>query len=821
MSEGERGSDQATSNAPTGSGDPADLHQLLAAAEPRARAAAFFGVVPAGSVRRRPSDALHLVVAVAVVGASYAITDGFAPRADRLYRWLAGLPDLIGTAAAVMFVLSTVGAVVVVIGALLLTRNLRLAFTLTVLGGVTGVLAWVLAGAVHVDEVRAAAGAEGGHLFAETAIGLAIAVAVLLAVAPYLVRPVRRFVRLVTGVAVGAGILAAIGALGSIIGALGLGWAMSALASLVVGTPKATPTRGSVRRALEDLGVTLVDLELAGAQTWGETRFVGAAPDGAEASVVVIGRDATDARYFSKLWRKALYRDPGPSVSASRSSQLEHRAFLLLLAARTGVPVSDVVIAAVAGPEELAVLVLLEPDGEPFALLGHELDDADLDDAWLQLGRLHDARIAHGMIGPENLIRTADGSTAFLDFSRGSAGASADRRTRDRVDLLVTTAGLVGDERALGAAGRAVGDAGVAELLPLLESAALSPPARKGLHDRKRQLTDLREAGAAWSGVEVPELTQLRRVSGTSVAMAVATFVGFYLIVAQFSGVDLWATLQTADVAWVLVAFAISFSPNFFGTISVQGTVSQPLPFGPLLAEQFANNFTGLIGGTVANTALVIRFFQKQGLKVAIAASSGVMNGLANGIVEMTLVLFAVIFTDVDFSSSETGGGTSDLETYLLIGVVVVGVLVGLLVLVPKLRAAFQRIVGPQLAAAKANLADILTDPRQAVRIFGGNLCSQVAYALVIDAALHAYGASLPLATIIVINSVASLLGGAAPVPGGLGVIEAGLIAGMTAAGVEESVAVAATFTARLCTAYLPPIWGWFALGWLRRNDYV
>jgi hypothetical protein len=33
--------------------------------------------------------------------------------------------------------------------------------------------------------------------------------------------------------------------------------------------------------------------------------------------------------------------------------------------------------------------------------------------------------------------------------------------------------------------------------------------------------------------------------------------------------------------------------------------------------------------------------------------------------------------------------------------------------------------------------------------------------------------------------------------------------------------AVAATFTAPLCTSYLPPIWGWFALSWLRKKDYV
>lgn len=799
-----------------------DPHRILSAEAHRARAASFFGVVPAGSVRRRPSDALHLVVGAVVVAACYVLTDGFAPRPDRVFRWLNDLPGWIDAVGTALFVASTVGAVVVVVGSLLLSRNVRLALTLVVLAGATGVLAWVIAGAIHLDEVRRASGGDLHPPFSESPVWLAVAVAVLLAVAPYLVRPARRSAWLVAGAAVVGAVLGAIGPLPSIIGAVALGWAMSAVTSLVIGTPKATPTRGSVLRALEDLGVALVDLELADAQTWGETRFVASAPDGAPASVIVIGRDATDARFFSKVWQRAMYRDAGPSVSASRSSQLEHRAYLLLMAAKAGVSVSEVVIAATAGPEELAVLVLLDVPGEPFSLIDHAgVDDATLDHAWAQLGRLHSARLSHGTIGPENLLRRPDGTTAFADLSRGSAGASPERCTRDRVDLLVTTSALVGDERALAAAGRAIGDDGIAELLPFLESAALSPPARRALHDRKRQLKDLREAGAAWAGVEVPQLTQLRRVSPSSVVMAVATFVGFYLIVAQFSGVDLWSSLQDAEPAWVLVAFIISFSPNFFGTISVQGTVTQPLPFVPLLAEQFANNFTGLIGGTVANTALVIRFFQKQGLAVAVAASSGVMNSLASGIVEMVLILLALVLTDFSISSASVGNTSSNLETYVLIGIVVIGVAVSVLVLAPKLRATLRRIVGPQVEAAKANLRGILSDPRNAARIFGGQLCSQIAYALVIDAALHAYGSSLPLGTIIIINSLASLLGGMAPIPGGLGVIEAGLIAGMTAAGVEQSTAVAATFTARMCTAYLPPIWGWFALGWLRRNDYV
>jgi len=92
---------------------------------------------------------------------------------------------------------------------------------------------------------------------------------------------------------------------------------------------------------------------------------------------------------------------------------------------------------------------------------------------------------------------------------------------------------------------------------------------------------------------------------------------------------------------------------------------------------------------------------------------------------------------------------------------------------------------------------------------------------MVIGASIHAYGASLPFADLVVINTLASLLGGIAPIPGGMGVIEGGLIAGMTAAGVPTTIAVAATLTARLCTAYLPPVWGYPSLVWMRRNEYL
>jgi uncharacterized membrane protein YbhN (UPF0104 family) len=314
-------------------------------------------------------------------------------------------------------------------------------------------------------------------------------------------------------------------------------------------------------------------------------------------------------------------------------------------------------------------------------------------------------------------------------------------------------------------------------------------------------------------------LTELRRVSPATLLMAAGAMLGVYLLIGEIAGIDFSEVFSDAEWGWVATAFLLSPLPQFTGSIALMGAVADPLPFKPVLGEQFANNFTGLVGGTVATTALVIRFFQKQGQKVAVAVSSGVLNSLAAGIIQTLLVIFGLIFTSENFTPSSTGG---DDEARLVILILIVGVVaVSAVIFLPKVRARIKRVVAPQWQAGRENLSGILTTPRKAVMLFGGNLASQVIFALVLDASLHAYGASLPVLQLIVINSLASVLGGMAPVPGGMGVVEAGLIAGLTAAGIPQETAVAATFTHRLFTAYLPPIWGYAALQWLRRNDYV
>ena len=94
-------------------------------------------------------------------------------------------------------------------------------------------------------------------------------------------------------------------------------------------------------------------------------------------------------------------------------------------------------------------------------------------------------------------------------------------------------------------------------------------------------------------------------------------------------------------------------------------------------------------------------------------------------------------------------------------------------------------------------------------------------YAVALGATCLAYGVHLNLAQLVFINTAASVLSSLIPVPGGIGAAEASLSAGLIALGVDESTAFAVAITQRLCTFYLPPIWGYASLRWLAKKGYV
>jgi uncharacterized membrane protein YbhN (UPF0104 family) len=73
----------------------------------------------------------------------------------------------------------------------------------------------------------------------------------------------------------------------------------------------------------------------------------------------------------------------------------------------------------------------------------------------------------------------------------------------------------------------------------------------------------------------------------------------------------------------------------------------------------------------------------------------------------------------------------------------------------------------------------------------------------------------------LLINNLVGTFASLIPVPNGMGVTEAGLTAGLVAAGVPESAALAAVLAFRVASSYLPPVWGYFSMRWLQHHDYV
>src|SRR5690349_11870908 len=169
-----------------------------------------------------------------------------------------------------------------------------------------------------------------------------------------------------------------------------------------------------------------------------------------------------------------------------------------------------------------------------------------------------------------------------------------------------------------------------------------------------------------------------------------------------------------------------------------------------------------------------------------------------------------------------TGGGGHQKLVWIVIGIVVLaGVLAAVVMLVPRIRRLASQQVRPHLVTIWTDLKAIASQPRKIVYVLAGSTASQLFIALCLGASLHAVGQHASLATLIAVLTLASIIGGAVPVPGGAGVIEVGLVGGLTAAGIPQSAAVAAALIERAVTAYLPLIWGWATPVWMRHREYI
>ena len=161
-------------------------------------------------------------------------------------------------------------------------------------------------------------------------------------------------------------------------------------------------------------------------------------------------------------------------------------------------------------------------------------------------------------------------------------------------------------------------------------------------------------------------------------------------------------------------------------------------------------------------------------------------------------------FAAGSFQVPSSSGGHQAAVWVILAVILVAGIAAALIALVPRFRRLASRRIRPHLLNIWANVKTIATEPRKLVYVLVGSTLAQLLVILALGTSLHAVGQHASIATLITVNTFAGLIGGAVPVPGGLGVVEAGLIAGLTAAGIPQDQAVAAVLIQRFFTSTCP-----------------
>lgn len=762
--------------------------------------------------RRRLADAVRLTGAVLATAALARHSGRTSDVSLSIFHAVNGLPGDLRPVSDLLYDLATLWTVAVVAVASVWGRRWRLARDLLL----AGIVAWLAArglGLVLENGFRrgltATIRSRSSTDFPN--VPLSVATAVVATAAPYLTRALRWLSRSIVLLLVPVEMYLGTALPKSLACAVAVGVLASATIHLVFGSPAGRPTAAQVQAALRDLGVVAVsNVQLAAVQPAEHTLML--AEDGDAALMIkVLGRDERDAQRLAKLWRFLLYRDSGPTLFLTRVQEVEHQAYVMLLAQLAGVRVAPLIVAGAGGPSTVLLAERRIPGTLLCDLPPAQISDELLRDLWLQVGQLHHSRISHGRLTTSHVI-VSDHLATLAGFSRASAAVSSDQLAADTSELLATTSALVGTPRAIAAAVTGLGEAPLAEALPLLQPGVLSRDARRAIGGSRSELnermTELRGAAAAAAGAPVPELEQLRRVNGPTAALAVGFVIAIGgLLSAVGDPSTLVRVFSRAEPGALVVATSLALASNVGFVLALSGSTRRRLPFWPNLKVQVAGVFSN-IALPLGSQALQIRFLQKQGLSGGAAVAGGGLVNLLGGITAQVALLALALQASpasLDVGQIPTGAVTRTLEAVTVLTLA----LSVLLLAVPRLR----HLLWSPLTRGVQSLLDVVRSPRQLMLLLGGSALAYLLSSLALAATLQSFQQSLPISEVIAVSCGVALIAALVPIPGGGGAVSAvGLSGALVSLGIPQSAAVATALANQIITQYLPALPGWLAL---------
>jgi uncharacterized membrane protein YbhN (UPF0104 family)/tRNA A-37 threonylcarbamoyl transferase component Bud32 len=731
------------------------------------------------------------------------------------------VPERFADVLAAVTVVSATIVPVVTVAFLVLLRRYRQAAAL-VLGGLAAVVAMNWLSDVLADRGVVAAVDPATERVIEltdpefaTSPLIAAVVAIVVIASPRVSRQWRRVLWFGVGLLILFRVVSSSEPPLDIIIAVALGMAVGYLALLAFGTESADPHAGELVSMLRPVADPVRIEQLAGDTP---LRYAVVLADGEKLQLRVRTRTDRSSERLEQAWRTVRLRTSQvdePYATVQR--RIEHEALAQTMAGAAGVRVA-VVRNIVASPAGSVGLLEERLDGTAVSdLAPARLDRPLLRRIWQQVAALHRQRIAHRALGLGVVSVTATGDVGMSEFDAARLAASDRDLGLDRAQVLVDTALRVGADEAVAAAVETLGPKAVVAAVPYLQPLALPASTRRSLRGNREVLDALQDAVQDATGVEPAPLARLERVRPRTAVSILALAGGFYFLLPQLADVGETAEAATrANWWWLVPIFAGAAATFFAAALSLVGSVPQPIPYLATVRMQVASAFVGRIAPANTGTLAVgVRFLQRSGVDTAAAGAAVGLNALVGLIVHLSLMAAFVAWA----GARGPGFSLPDTNVWLLviaIGGAVSGLIVGM---VPALR---RRVLPPLLGylrTAGSSLADVVTDPWRVLALLGGALGITFAFILTLMAAVQAFGGGVSFPEIGAAYLIAAAIGSATPTPGGLGAVEAALVAALSGYGMADSAAVSSVLTFRLATYWVPMIPGWIMFQQMQRNE--
>jgi glycosyltransferase 2 family protein len=690
----------------------------------------------------------------------------------------------------------------------------------------SGVVAWVLVVLLHalvsaraVDAALLVGSLHGPGVqhFDFPSLHVAIVAALAAAAAPYVTRA-ERYCSWVLVVAVAVTDLYQSTSLPlDVFAGAVLGWGVGTVLHLVLGAPGRRTAEPSVQVALRQVGLVPERVQrTVGHRLLRPQVYEVTCAEGERLQVKVVRRLHRSAGPSYKLRRMlasvAVVNEP--ALSTPRH-EVAHEAYITLLAERAGVGTLPVLLASEIehGPP---FLIQRQVDGRALSSLSAEaVDDALLGEVWRNVRALGPARIAHHGLTASNLLVDGGGRIRITDFTFSRVGTPDGQNCQDVAEALVSLTSVVGVERAVDSALHALPRQLLHGALPHLQPLALHAKFRRQVPDRST-LGELRAMVAERLGSEVPPFRS--PVRPATVAIVAAGVLAIYLLLPEFSSItQVRSVIADADKGWLAVTVASGMLAVVASSWTILGAARDRLPVGRTVAVQVAAAFTGRT--TVAALgyyAINLAFLERLGLRRSDAVGVLVLNRAATVVVTglATVIGLLVIRNAVPIGSVSIPWWAA---VALGAGIVMA---VGF-VLTPFGRDRVVRRLTTMLGDLLAATRLTLRRPVRTVQLLGGETAFLALSAAGTVATLWALDAHFSVVAVVAVFMVASTIGQMLPTPGGLGAVEGGLVAGLTAIGIPPPTAIAAALVARVLTFWLPVVPGIVAFRLLQHHGVI